>query len=310
VRDLAVLHEFKIGVPTMGGILIFLSTLASLVIWVSFNDLVLTILIVYTVCSLLGALDDILKITKGHSTGLTSWQKLFLQALITGMVLWLSKDNPPVGSLLLNVKWKWFHAIFNQQWAFVVLSIFYFFVISGTSNAVNLTDGIDGLAVVNVLMCLIFFGIVAFFSCDGSMINRSLLTYIAGSGEVAVMCSCFVGSCLAFFIFNCHPAIVFMGDVGAIGLGGLLAITASVLRQQFALIFVGVIFITEVLSVMLQMTSKKFFKKKIFLMSPIHHHFELKGYSERGILKSALAIQLVFIFATLLVVFYGHLGFD
>jgi phospho-N-acetylmuramoyl-pentapeptide-transferase len=305
VRDLAVLHGQKLGIPTMGGLLIAISSLLSLAVWVSFNDLVIMTLIIYFTSSLLGGADDALKIIRGKSLGLTSRQKLFCQAIITALVLCIASINPPINNLLKSTNWQLTDGKLEGLIFSIAIAIFYFFVIAGTTNAVNITDGIDGLAIANVIQCLLFFTVIALCSRSVDITRKSLLTYIAGAGELAVLCSCFVGGCLAFARFNWYPASVFMGDVGAIGLGGLLAGVAILLRQPFTLILVGSIFVVETISVALQITSKRFFKRKIFLMAPLHHHFELKGYSERAIVKTSFLIQFVCVAVAFLIIFHG-----
>ncbi|MDR2778726.1 MAG: phospho-N-acetylmuramoyl-pentapeptide-transferase [Puniceicoccales bacterium] len=308
VRDLAILHDHKRGVPTMGGIMIALASFIAIALWTSFNDLVITSLLVYFLCSLLGATDDILKIIKGNSKGVTSGQKLFVQALMTGFVFYIASQNPPINDLLTHVNWKWFHSYFDPQIALAVIVVFYFCVIAGTSNAVNLTDGVDGLAIINIALCFVSLAVCAFYSSSVNITRETLLSYIAGSTELAVLCSCFAGGCLAFFLFNVHPASIFMGDIGSIGLGGLLAIVASLLRLPFILLAIGIIFVIETISVMLQVTSKKIFRKRIFLMAPLHHHFELKGFFEGEIVKTAFCIQVVFTLIALFIIFYGYTG--
>ncbi|MDR1890596.1 MAG: phospho-N-acetylmuramoyl-pentapeptide-transferase [Puniceicoccales bacterium] len=308
VKDLAILHDHKIGVPTMGGIIIASASLVAVAIWASFNDLLIVSLLIYFLCSLLGAADDALKIIKGNSKGITSRQKLCVQALITGFLFYIASKNPPINDLFVHVHWKWFQSNFDPQIALAIIVVFYFCVIAGTSNAVNLTDGIDGLATINILLCFISLAICAFYSNNVNITRETLLSYVAGSTELAVLCTCFAGGCAAFFFFNVHPASVFMGDIGSIGLGGLLAIVASLLRLPLILLAIGIIFVIETISVMLQLTSKKIFKKKIFLMAPIHHHFELKGFFEGEIVRGAFFIQVIFILTALFVIFYGYIG--
>ncbi|MDR2776952.1 MAG: phospho-N-acetylmuramoyl-pentapeptide-transferase [Puniceicoccales bacterium] len=308
IKNLAVLHDYKKGIPTMGGIIIALASFIAIAIWASFNDLVITSLLVYLCCSLLGAADDILKIIKGNSKGVTSGQKLCVQALITGFIFYVASQNPPINHLLTHVHWKWFYDYFDPQIAIAVIVVFYFCVVAGTSNAVNLTDGIDGLAITNIALCFVSLAVCAFYSSNVNITKETMLSYISGSTELAVLCACFAGGCFGFGIFNIHPASIFMGDIGSIGLGGLLAIVACLLRLPFILLAIGVIFVIETLSVMLQVTSKRVFKRKVFLMAPIHHHFELKGFFESEIVKAAFCLQVICILITLFVVFYGYAG--
>jgi phospho-N-acetylmuramoyl-pentapeptide-transferase len=288
----------------MGGILILIAALLSVLLWTSFNTLVTVTIIIYVLCTLVGALDDIVKIVMGRSKGLSYWQKLIFQALIAWYVAKLALSDPPLHGLL---DFDWAHLKqFEPDGTLWILPVFYFLVIAGTSNGVNITDGVDGLAIVNVILCLFFLGVVAYFSRSVNVATHSLLTYSAGAGELAVLCSCFIGASLAFALFNCHPASVFMGDMGAIGLGGLLAIVALLLRVPFTLLLAGFIFVIETISVMLQVTSKKIFHRKIFLMAPIHHHFELRGCSEKKIVGAAVLIQLAATAAAFAIVFYGY----
>jgi phospho-N-acetylmuramoyl-pentapeptide-transferase len=289
----------------MGGILILLAAMGAVLLWTSFNSLVIVTVTVYILCTLVGALDDIVKIVMGRSKGLNCWQKLIFQGLITWGVVKLALSDPPLNNLLLHFDWQYFNQ-FEPKDVLWGISIFYFLVLAGTSNAVNITDGVDGLAIANVMLCLLFLGIAAFFSRSVAVASHSLLTYSAGAGELAVLCFCFIGAGLAFALFNCHPASVFMGDMGSIGLGGLLAIVALLLRIPFALLLAGFIFVVEAISVMLQVTSKKVFRRRIFLMAPLHHHFELRGYSEKKIVGAAVLVQLAATAAAFIVVFYGY----
>lgn len=304
VRNLAVLHESKFGTPIMGGLIILLGALSSMLVWVSFNDLVIIAMCVYLSCTLLGIIDDSLKILYNSSRGIHGLFKLMVPALMVVMLYYIAKASPHLQHLLTYVDWEFLHA-WTPRTVMIGIAVFYFFVIAGSCNAVNLTDGIDGLAVTNIMMCFVFFAFIAFSSCNFKMTEQSMLSYISGASELYVLCCCFAGACFGFCLFNLNPASIFMGDTGSIGLGGLLAIVAILLRQPFSLLLVGIIFVVEALSVMLQMTSKKIFRRKIFLMSPLHHHFELKGNSERRIVKVAFAIQCLCVLLTVAIIFYG-----
>ncbi|MDR1401828.1 MAG: phospho-N-acetylmuramoyl-pentapeptide-transferase [Puniceicoccales bacterium] len=306
VHNLAILHGPKAGVPTMGGVIVLLASFAAMALWAAFNDLVIVTIIIYLACTALGALDDAMKLIKGNSKGLTSWQKLLVHGLITYLLWRIVAKNPLLDNLITQVNWRWFVAKFSPGNALVVIFIFYFFVIAGTSNAVNLTDGVDGLAITNVIQCLVFFCVIAFYSRNVNVAGKSLLTYIAGAGELAVLCACFAGGSLAFFRFNLSPAFVFMGDMGAIGLGGLLAIIAILLRQPFVLLLIGSTFVIEAISVTLQVASKRLFRRKIFLMAPLHHHFELKGYSEHTIVGVVFIWQAICLGIAFYITFYEY----
>ena len=305
VRELAQLHKSKAGVPTMGGLIISLGALISTSIFCKFNKFVVIAVIVYALGTALGMLDDLLKISRRNSKGIAAKYKLLLPACIITLLMIFSNNDVTLKNILTNVEWDWISLVLNPKVLFGIITIFYFFVIAGTSNAVNLTDGIDGLAITNITISFIFFAIIALGSSNHCCTNNTLLTKIDGAEQLYILCCSFAGACISFYIFNRHPASVFMGDTGSLGLGSLLAVIAILLRQPFALLSVGIIFVSEAISVMLQVSSKKLFDRRIFLMTPIHHHFELKGFSEKKIVKSALIIQCVFTIATLIVIFYG-----
>ena len=309
VRDLAILHHSKAGVPTMGGVIVLIASLASVLIWASFNDLVVIALLVYLACTFIGWLDDFLKIRRNNSKGLSGWFKLLMQAAVTFMVIYLAYQDPPLKNLLMRVDWQILER-FSPSTVFYLTVLFYFFVIAGTTNAVNITDGIDGLAISNILLCFLFFSVVGFFSCDMQIAHPNwLLTYSGGASELAVLCACFAGGSAAFLVFNHHPASVFMGDTGSIGLGGLVAIVAILLRQPFMLCLVGLVFVIEVLSDVIQVTSKKLFKRRVFLIAPLHHHFELKGFAEQKIVNTVFVIQFLLVLFALYVIFYREVQF-
>ena len=305
VRELAQLHKSKAGVPTMGGLIISLGALISTSIFCKFNKFVVISVIVYALGTALGMLDDLLKISRGNSKGIAAKYKLLLPACIITLLMIVSNNDVTLKNILTNIEWGWITLILNPKVLFGIITIFYFFVIAGNSNAVNLTDGIDGLAITNITVSFVFFAIIALGSSNNCCTNNTFLTEIDGAEQLYILCCGFAGACISFYIFNRHPASVFMGDTGSLGLGSLLAIIAILLRQPFALLSVGIIFVSEAISVMLQVSSKKLFDRRIFLMTPIHHHFELKGFSEKKIVKSALIIQCVFTIATLIVIFYG-----
>ena len=305
VRELAQLHKSKAGVPTMGGLIISLGALISTSIFCKLNKFVVISVIVYALGTALGMLDDLLKISRRNSKGIAAKYKLLLPACIITLLMIVSNNDVTLKNILTNVEWDWMPLILNPKVLFGITAVFYFFVVAGTSNAVNLTDGIDGLAITNIAVSFVFFAIIALGSSNYFYTSDTLLTEIDGAEQLYILCCCFVGACISFYIFNRHPASVFMGDTGSLGLGSLLAIIAILLRQPFALLSVGIIFVSEAISVMLQVSSKKLFDRRIFLMTPIHHHFELKGFSEKKIVKSALIIQCAFTIATLIVIFYG-----
>lgn len=294
VGKLAELHAGKKNTPTMGGILIYLSIVPTVFLCARLNVYVWVALIVYTGLTVIGFLDDYLKITKKSSKGLSSRWKLAGQGALTLVA---------VGMLLGNVDT---HLIMSELWiplykypvivemplGFIV--VFFFFVMAGSSNAINLTDGIDGLAVGCTIPAFLVFSIIAYFIGNTIIAHYLNMHYIYGAGELAIVCAATIGAALVFLWYNCHPAEVFMGDTGSLGLGGLMGSIAFMVHEPFLLVIVGGVFVTEAVSVILQIASFKLLGKRIFRMAPIHHHFELKGWHENKVVIRFWIISLLF----------------
>jgi phospho-N-acetylmuramoyl-pentapeptide-transferase len=270
-------HLSKAGTPTMGGILIIGATLAATLLWADLTNPYIWLLIFVTLgFGGIGFLDDYLKIYKKHNRGLSGREKLLGQVLVASIIaIWMymlpgfettltlpffKEINPDLGLL------------------FIPLAIF---VIVGAANAVNLTDGLDGLAIGPVTIAAAFFMIFAYLSGNIKIAEYLQIPYVRGAGELAVFCAAVVGAGIGFLWYNAYPAQVFMGDVGALALGGILGTVALATKQEILLALVGGIFVVEALSVIIQVT---FFKvtngRRIFRMAPIHHHYELKGWPE------------------------------
>ena len=294
VGKLAELHAGKKDIPTMGGLLIYTSIMVSALLWAKPNIFVSVVLFVYTGLTIIGLIDDYLKVSHRSSTGLAGRYKLAAQTVITLIVLWALLSHPD--SQLL-VKELWVPFFKNPVWADMplwFLGAFFFLVLAGSSNAINLTDGVDGLAIGCVITVALVYGIMAYLSGHLIIARYLLISYVGGSGELAVLCGAMVGAGLAFLWFNSHPAEVFMGDTGSLALGGMIGTIAFLVHQPITLILVGGIFVTEALSVIIQVGSYKMRGKRVFLMAPLHHHFELKGWAESKVVIRFWIVSLIF----------------
>jgi len=266
-------HLVKQGTPTMGGLLILMALTVSTLLWADLsNGFIWLALLVTLGYGLIGFIDDYLKIMRNNPKGLAGRWKLLLQCLFGGIAaagLWVMTD-PIVDIPFFNMQWDmgWFYLLF------VV------FVLVGTSNAVNLTDGLDGLAVAPTFMVASSLAVVVYLAGHAKFSAYLMIPFVPGAGELAVFCGALVGGCLGFLWFNTYPAQVFMGDVGALSLGGALGFVACAVHQQILLAIAGGLFVLEAVSVMVQVASFKLTGKRVFRMAPIHHHYELKGWPE------------------------------
>jgi len=269
-------HQAKSGTPTMGGLLIIFAVVLSTLLWADISNPYVWLVILATLgFSSVGFWDDYLKISGARSTGLTAKQKLGAQLLIA-LVVSIAIYFLPAYSTKLSVP---FLKNFTPD-----LGIFYIpfaiLVIVGASNAVNLTDGLDGLAVGPIMIAALAYTIVAYVAGHRMIADYLFIQHIEGAGEVAVFTGAIFGSSLGFLWFNTYPATVFMGDVGSLPLGAALGTVAIVSKHELLLMLVGGVFVIEAVSVIFQVVSFKSRGKRIFLMAPIHHHFELKGWEE------------------------------
>ena len=268
----------KAGTPTMGGLLILGIFVLTTLLWVPLSNVYLwPVLIVAIGFGGIGAIDDWLKLKKRSSAGLRSYQKLILQVAISLIsIIWLVELSPEelrYGIALPFLKDTLLYlAYFYIPFALVV--------IVGASNAVNLTDGLDGLAIVPVMIAASVFALIAYLSGNLNFANYLQINYIAGTGELAVVCGALIGAGLGFLWFNAPPAKVFMGDTGSLALGGTLGVISVATRHELVLAITGGLFVLETVSVILQVASFKLTGKRIFLMAPLHHHFEKKGWAE------------------------------
>ncbi len=273
-------HQGKASTPTMGGIVFLFSTLVSVLITVKFNNFyamgaVLTLLLF----ALIGFKDDLSKIRGGkNEEGLTSRGKLLLQiaasGVVAGYLYW--------GGFMTELYIPFYKYPLFDMGFFAVL--FWVFVIVATSNAVNLTDGLDGLATVPSIFSIMSLSVFVYVMGHAGLSDYLLVPNIKGVGEVSIVAAALVGSLIGFLWYNCHPAEIFMGDSGSLALGGFIAYMAIVTKNELLLILVGFVFVMETVSVILQVGSYKTRKKRVFRMAPIHHHFELKGWAENKII--------------------------
>lgn len=282
-------HLDKSGTPTMGGILIILSVILATVLWANLSVLyVWLVLLAIVGFGLVGFVDDYLKFLKGESTGLTVGQKLVSQLGVAfGIALFFYFS--PAYSTQLSV--PFFKNFTPDLGAFYIP--FAILVIVGCSNAVNLTDGLDGLAVGPIIVASMAYTVVSWAAGNKLVAEYLLIPYIEGAGELAVLTSSIVGASLGFLWFNAYPASIFMGDVGSLPLGAALGTVAVVCKHELLLLLVGGVFVMEAVSVIFQVLSYKSRGKRIFLMAPLHHHFEMKGWEEPKIVVRLWIIAII-----------------
>jgi len=288
-------HRIKAGTPTMGGALILLSLLLPTVLWADLNNpFVLATTAVTAGYGVIGYLDDYLKIKRKHSGGLSGKYKMIGQFLIAGAALsytFMLDNRVPADWFAIRNKLAFPFAAFSEYnvelpvWAYLALAVF---VVVGTSNAVNLTDGLDGLAIGPVMTSAATYLIFAYIT-GATIAGLSLAKYldipaIASVGELAVYCGAVLGAGIGFLWYNTYPAQVFMGDVGSLSLGGGLGMLAVFTKNELLSVLLGGIFVVETLSVITQVISFKLTGKRVFLMAPIHHHYEKKGWAEPKII--------------------------
>jgi len=271
-------HMNKAGTPTMGGILIILCILLSVFLWGDLKNMYIWVMIVSLAgFGIIGFIDDYLKITKKNHKGLRALSKFGNQivlALVIGIFLFMNPKDPYADILSVPFFKKW---LFDISWFYIPFSAI---VIVGSSNAVNLTDGIDGLAIGLVAIAVLATGALVYISGHKGLAQYLQVLYLPGTGELTVFCGAMFGAALGFLWYNSYPADIFMGDVGSLGLGGSLGTLAVITKHEIVLAVVGGIFVIETISVILQVTSFKLTGKRVFKMAPIHHHFELKGWPE------------------------------
>ncbi len=286
-------HLVKAGTPTMGGALILLAVVASTLLWADLgNRYVWIVLGVLLAFGAIGWLDDWIKIVKRDPKGLKSRHKYALQSLfglVAGVLLFATADAPSNTTFYLPLLKD---VAVPLGAGFIVVAYFW---IVGFSNAVNLTDGLDGLAIMPAVLVAGALGVFAYASGHAVFSQYLQIPVVPGSGELAILCAAIAGAGLGFLWFNTYPAMVFMGDIGALALGAALGAIAVIVRQELVLAVMGGIFVLETVSVMLQVASFKLTGKRIFRMAPIHHHFELKGWPEPRVIVRFWIISVVLV---------------
>ena len=281
----------KIGTPTMGGVIILIGLIVSVLLWADLSNIyILFCLYIVSSFGFLGAYDDYKKISTSSSLGISSRLKIILQiilAMIGVIVLSFFVEY----NEFKNLYFPFFkNLMINLGWFFVPFSIF---VIVGSSNAVNLTDGLDGLATVPVILVATCFAFISYVTGNIVFSDYLQILYIEGTGEIAIFCGAIIGACLGFLWFNAPPAKIFMGDTGSLSLGGSLGAVGIITKHEIVLAITGGLFVLEAMSVMIQVISFKLTGKRIFKMAPIHHHFEKKGWPESTVVIRFWIISII-----------------
>lgn len=286
-------HLTKAGTPTMGGALILVAVAVSTLLWSDLsNRFVWIVLMVTLLFGLIGGVDDYRKLRYGNARGLSARHKFFWQSVVgfaTALLLFYSAETPVETTLFVPVFKD--VAVELGPW-FILLA---WFVIVGTSNAVNLTDGLDGLAILPTVLVAGALGVFAYATGHAVFADYLGIPSVPGAGELVVFTGAMVGAGLGFLWFNAYPAQVFMGDVGALALGAALGVLAIVTRQEIVLVIMGGVFVVETLSVILQVVSYKLTGRRIFRMAPLHHHFELKGWPEPRVIVRFWIITVILV---------------
>jgi phospho-N-acetylmuramoyl-pentapeptide-transferase len=271
-------HLVKVGTPTMGGLMILSGLVVSTLLWANpRNPYVWIVLAVTLSFGFVGFYDDYLKVTKQTAAGFGGRTRLAIEAIIAAAACYafvrLGRD--PLSSSLVLPFFK--DIVLNFGWFFVIFGAF---IVVGAGNAVNLTDGLDGLAIVPVMIASASFGMISYLAGNAVFSDYLQINYVAGTGELSVLCGAVLGAGLGFLWFNAPPASIFMGDTGSLALGGMLGSIAVAVKHEIVLAVIGGLFVLEAVSVIVQVTSFKLTGKRVFRMAPIHHHFEQKGWTE------------------------------
>ncbi|MCX6936639.1 MAG: phospho-N-acetylmuramoyl-pentapeptide-transferase [Verrucomicrobia bacterium] len=294
----------KKNTPTMGGLLIFASVFVSALLWAEPNVWVVTALFVYMSLTGVGFRDDYLKALRKNKDGISSREKMFWQTLVTVATLVILVFHPTSSDKIREL-WVPFLKepvfIFAGSLGLIALFVMMFFWIVGFSNAINLTDGLDGLAIGCTITVALVYGIMAYAAGNSKIAAYLLISFVPGTGELAVVCAALVGAGMAFLWYNSHPAEVFMGDTGSLALGGLIGVIAFMVQQPLTLAIVGGVFVVEALSVIIQVSYFKYTKRRsptgegirFFKMAPIHHHFQKLGWPETKVVLRFWVISLM-----------------
>jgi phospho-N-acetylmuramoyl-pentapeptide-transferase len=291
--------------PTMGGLILFAAVLSGSLLWAAPNVWVGVALFVYTALTAVGFRDDYLKVVRKSRHGISSVEKIVWQTLTTVVALAILLWHPASSSKIREL-WIPFikHPVISSL-PIGALFVFVYFWLVGFSNAINLTDGLDGLAIGCTITVTLVYGIMAYCAGNIRIADYLLISYVPGVGELTVVCGALVGAGLAFLWFNCHPAEIFMGDTGSLAIGGLLGVIAFMVQQPLTLVLVGGVFVWEAASVIIQVgyfkvTRRRYGEgRRFFLMAPIHHHFQRKGWPETKVVLRFWVLSLIFALAGL-----------
>jgi phospho-N-acetylmuramoyl-pentapeptide-transferase len=284
-------HLSKVGTPTMGGLMILAGVLVATLLWSNLSNMyVWTVLLVTLGYGAIGFYDDYLKITKRTTSGFSSKVRVSLEVALAGIATYVIVTiGSPGFSDALTI--PFFKNVLIDLGPFFVL--FGILVIVGAGNAVNLTDGLDGLAIVPVMIVAATFGLIAYLSGRVDFAKYLQIHYVAGAGELAIICGALIGAGLGFLWFNAPPAMIFMGDTGSLALGGALGAIAVAIKHEIVLAIVGGLFVLETMSVIIQVASFKLTGKRVFRMAPLHHHFEQKGWKESTVVVRFWIISVI-----------------
>ncbi|HLX07225.1 MAG TPA: phospho-N-acetylmuramoyl-pentapeptide-transferase [Thermoanaerobaculia bacterium] len=286
-------HQVKAGTPTMGGLLILFSVLVATLLWANLTNVyVWLVMLVTTAFGAIGFADDLLKVRRHHNQGLTARNKLYLQAAAAAAMGVTLLFLPPEYGFNSTLSFPFFKQLRPDLWYFYIP--FVVLVLVGSSNAVNLTDGLDGLAIGATTVAAATYAIFTYVAGNRLIANYLQISYVHGVGEVSVFCGALVGAGLGFLWFNSHPAEVFMGDVGSLSLGGAIGSVAVIAKQELLLILVGGLFVLEALSVIVQVGSFKLRGRRVLRMAPLHHHFELSGWAEPKVIVRFWILGILF----------------
>jgi len=276
-------HYVKEGTPTMGGLIILAAIIIPTLLWADLsNRFILVILLITVWLGAIGFMDDYLKAIKGQTKGLVGKKKMFAQVVLGVIVGLLLYYYPPASEFNLTTDLPFFKNYYLDFPIYIYIP-FVIVVLTGSSNAVNLTDGLDGLATGLSLICFIAFAGMSYFTGRIDFSSYLDSVYLPGAGELTIFCAAAIGACLGFLWYNTHPAEVFMGDTGSLALGGILGALSLLIKKELLLVIVGGVFVVTALSVIIQVSSFKLRGKRVFKMAPLHHHFELSGWHESKI---------------------------
>ncbi len=284
-------HLSKKGTPTMGGLMILASVTVATLLWADLANAYVWIVLAVTLCyGAIGFYDDYLKVTKQEVSGFGGNARLGLEILVAAVAAWLIMllSTPELSGQLAVPFFK--NTLIDLGLLFILLGVL---VIAGAGNAVNLTDGLDGLAIVPVMIAAATFGLIAYLIGNFKFANYLQIHHVAGTGELAIICGALIGGGLGFLWFNAPPAMIFMGDTGSLALGGALGAIAVATKHEIVLAIVGGLFVLETLSVIIQVTSFKLTGKRVFRMAPLHHHFEQKGWAESTVVVRFWIISVI-----------------